>query len=193
MKKRIFIAINLSEDLRKKLLIFRDKWEFLPVRWTKKDSLHLTLVFIGYVDEEEIYEACRLARGVAARHEAFDIGFERILYGPPALRQAQGKAPRMIWLEGKANEKLSKLKLELDDVLASSESLRSFRPERRPFSPHITLARMNMDKWRDLSEQPAIEQELKAIVPVASIEVMESDLRCDGAEYTILESCPLEG
>jgi len=187
MKKRIFIAINLPGDLKKKLFMFRDRWEFLPVRWTKKDSLHLTLVFIGYADEEGIYEACRLTRKVAAKHETFDITFERILYGPPK------KPPRMIWFEGKANERLSELKRELDDVLTLSDVLRSFRPESRPFSPHITLARINMDKWRDMREQPAVEQDLKAIVPVASIEVMESDLRGDGAEYTVLESCPLGG
>ena len=48
-----------------------------------------------------------------------------------------------------------------------------------------------MEQWRNLQEKPQIEQDFKAIVPVASIDVMESDLKRDGAEYTILEVCPL--
>jgi RNA 2',3'-cyclic 3'-phosphodiesterase len=184
-KRRIFIAINLPEDVKRRLLDFKEKWDFLQVRWTKKESLHLTLVFIGYADEGEIYEVCRLAKEIAQKHEPFDISFERILYGPP------GRAPRMIWLEGKASKDLTELKRKLDETLMSSEILHSFRSERRPVSPHITLARIKMEEWRDLPEIPAIEQDFKASVPVSGIDVMESDLKSDGAEYTILESCPL--
>lgn len=188
-KRRIFIAINLPEDIKRRLLDFKEKWDFLQVRWTKKESLHLTLVFIGYADENEIYEVCRLTKEIAQKHEPFNVSFERILYGPP--REARGKLPRMIWLEGKASKDLTELKAELDEALASSEILRSFRPERRPFSPHINLARIKMEEWRSLGETPKIEQDFKFSFNVANIDVMESDLRSDGAEYTILESCPL--
>jgi len=190
-KRRIFIAVNLPEDIKKRLLDWQKKWEHIPVRWTKKDSLHLTLIFIGYADEQEIYEICRLTKEIAKNYEPLNIIFEKILYGPPALRQAQGKPPRMIWLKGKQSEELSKIKNELENVFVSSGEISSFRAERRPFSPHITLARIKMEQWRNLQEKPQIEQDFKAIVPVASIDVMESDLKRDGAEYTILEVCPL--
>lgn len=185
MKRRIFIAINLPQDVKKKLLDFGEKWEYLPVRWTKKDSLHLTLVFIGYVSDEEVYEICKITKEVAQKYEPFFINFERILYGPP------GKPPRMIWLKGRASEELSKIKQELENALTSSEKVAPFKIERRPFSPHITLARMKMGEWHQLDELPRIEQDFKQSVPVASLDVMESDLKRDGAEYTILELCPL--
>lgn len=205
-KRRIFIAINLPDGLKKKIFELCQKWDFLfarqsfkaaglnrgsvgeggAVRWTKKDSLHLTLVFIGYVDEEEMYEVCRLTKEIAQKNEPFDINFERILYGPPY------KTPRMIWFEGKASKDLSELKHKLDEALLSLETLRSFRPERRPFSPHITLARLR-GQYNNLTELPQIEQELKVEVAVSSIDVMESNLKGDGAEYVILESCPLMG
>lgn len=204
-KRRIFIAVNLPENIKKKLFDFQKKWEYLftrrsflarqsfsgggsegrPVRWTKKDSLHLTLIFIGYADEQEIYEICRTTKEVATKHEVLDLIFEKILYGPP------DKAPRMIWLKGKASEELSKIKNELEEAFVSSESLQGFRMEKRPFSPHITLARINMGQWSGLEQKPQLEQDFRAIVPVASIDVMESNLKRGGAEYTILESCPL--
>lgn len=198
MKRRVFLAVNLPEDIKKRLLEFREKWETLfirrspaerggggPVRWTKKDSLHLTLVFIGYADEEEIYEICRLTRSIAQKHEPFLLEFEKILYGPP------NKTPRMIWLKGKPSGEIAGLKEGLESALSSSEKINPFKIEKRPFSPHITLARINMGEWYKLKEAPVIEQDFKFSFNVASVEVMESDLKYDGAEYTILESCPL--
>lgn len=186
MRHRLFIAINLPEDIKSKLLNFREKWDFLPMRWTKKDSLHLTLIFIGYVTDEEMYEICQITRKVVQKFEPFFINFERILYGPP------DRPGRMIWLEGKASQELSQIKKELENALISLEKLGSFRTERRPFSLHITLARIKMEKWSRLPEKPKIEEDFKASVAVNSIEVMESELKKDGAEYTVLESVPLE-
>lgn len=226
MKRRIFIAINLPEDIKKKLLEFRKKWDFLDVRWTKRDSLHLTLVFIGYVSDEEVYEICKITKEIAQKYEPFFINFEKILYGPPSKDElSSGKPPRMIWLEGRASEELSKIKQSLENALTSSEKVAPFKIERRPFSPHITLARIHphtlknvnkyrtsegkeieqckefqknekgvgvkMGEWHKLDEVPEIKEDFRHNVPVASLDVMESDLKRDGAEYTILESCPL--
>jgi 2'-5' RNA ligase len=181
-KRRIFIAINLSEGIKRRIFDFQKKFEQLPVRLTKGRSLHLTVVFIGYADEQEIYDVCRLTREVAANIETFDIHFEKIIFGPP------GKPPRMIWLKGKISGELSRLKNELEQTFVSSECLRDFRPENRAITPHITLARMNLESRDQL---PLLDQEFKAVMPVATIDVMESDLKRDGAEYIILESCPL--
>lgn len=198
LKRRIFIAVNLPQDFKKRLIDFKEKWDFMfarqnpsaaisggPFRWTKKDSLHVTLVFIGYVTNDEVYEICKLTREIAQEYEPFSIGFKKILYGPP------GKATRMIWLEGKVSEELSKIKQELDNILGSSSAISPFRIESRPFSPHITLARKKMEKREELSQLPEIGQDFQYSIPVSSLDVMESDLKPDGAEYIILESCPL--
>lgn len=182
MRRRIFIAINLPEFVKKRLGEFKEKWGEIPARWTKEDSLHLTLVFIGYADEDRVYEICKLVRVIARKHEPFSLEFERILYGPP------GKSPRMIWLRGKSCREAAALKSELENAFMSLAGLGSFRSETRPFSPHITLARLGASQRYNL---PSIDQNFKAVVEVASIEVMESDLKYDGAEYVILESAPL--
>lgn len=185
MKKRIFIAINLPENVKKRLVEFKEKWNELPVRWTKKDSLHLTLVFIGYVSDDEMFNVCKLVREVAQKHEPADLEFEKILYRP------SGNQPRMIWLAGKVSKEVAALKSDLENTLMAFDGLASFKAENRPFSPHITLARLKFGQWHEMGKLPNVEQDFKAVVPVDSIEVMESDLKSDGAEYIILESCPL--
>lgn len=186
MKRRVFIAINLPEEVKKKLGEFREKYDYLPVRWTKEPSLHLTLVFIGYVSDEQMLEICRAAREGVSVFMPFFINFKRIILGPP------GKPPRMIWLEGEVSKELGGLKNQLEETLLNVNSGFSHR-ENRPLKPHITLARIKMEQWRQLETRPVVEENFEAQVPVESIEVMESDLKKDGAEYAVLESCPLLG
>jgi len=184
MKRRVFVAINLSENIKKRLKQFRDKYDYLPVRWTKEPSLHLTLVFIGYVSDEQMLEICRVSREVANKAEPFFINFKHIILGP------SGKPPRMIWLEGEVSKELGILKAKLEEALLNTDS-GFLRAEARALKPHITLARIKMEQWRQMEPAPQIDENFQAQVPVASIEVMESDLRSDGAEYVILESCPI--
>ncbi len=194
MKRRVFIAINLPDNIKKRLKEFQEKYDYLftrqslggggPVRWTKEASLHLTLVFIGYVSDEQMLEICRVSREVAAKCEPFFINFKRILLGPP------GKPPRMIWVEGEMSRELTNLKNLLEDALLDSDS--GFRhKEARLARPHITLARIKMEQWHQMESAPRIDEEFQAQVPVSSIEAMDSDLRSDGAEYVVLESCPI--
>lgn len=193
IKRRIFIAINLPEKIKKRLKEYREQHPGLPVRWTKIPSLHLTLVFIGYVDNEQMLEACKITREVAEKTEPFFINFKRIVTGPIALRQAQGKAiePRMIWLEGEVNEELAQLKNRLEKaLLAGNAGLQKL--ETRAFSPHLTLARVKADPEAQLKAAD-VEVSFSAQLDVKSIEVMESDLKFDGAEYATLEECPLLG
>jgi 2'-5' RNA ligase len=184
MKRRVFIAINLPEKVKKKLGEFREKYDYLSVRWTKEPSLHLTLVFIGYVTDEQLVEICRAAREMTAKFEPFFINFKKIILGP------SNKPPRMIWLEGEVSKELSGLKNQLEEALLNVNSGFSHR-ENRPLRPHITLARIKMEQWWQLETKPVVEENFEAQVPVESIEVMESDLKRDGAEYAVLESCEL--
>ena len=194
MKRRVFIAINLSESVKKRLRQYRERFDFLPVRWTKEASLHLTLVFIGYVSDEQMHKICQSARQAASDFEPFYINFNRIMLCPPAFAKASAgkpeKPPRMIWFGGEVNQKLVELKNKLGQALLDCDSDLCYA-ESRLFRPHITLARIKTDQWRRLENPPAVEENFKTQVPVHSVEVMESDLKHDGAEYAVLESCAL--
>lgn len=189
MRKRIFIAINLPEDIKNKIVEIQKRFSDLPVRFTKKNSLHLTIYFIGYVDDERMVRVCQIVKEVAKNHEPFFIKFNRLCLAPP------GKLPRLIWLEGEKNQELSNLKNDIENVIYSRQNDKRifFKIEKdsKNFIPHITLARIKQHEWKKLSTKPIIDEEIILSLPVSSIEVMESDLKRDGAEYIVLESAAL--
>ncbi len=183
MRHRLFIAINLPEKIKNRLSNFQTKYPELPARWTKKQNLHITLVFLGYVREHEIPGILKTTEEVAKKHNAFSLVLNKVCYGPPE------KTPRMVWAEGEKSEELGKLQSDLENSLSSL----SFKKEGRPYSVHITLARL--DQWQfkkiELEERPQIKQDINLDFEVNSIEIMQSYLKRTGAEYTLLQSIAL--
>ena len=209
MKHRIFIAINLPEDIKKRLEDYQGKWPDLPIRWTKKENLHITLVFLGYLTDDELLEICKITKEVASRHQPFSINLNKIYYGPPKkmpysetssltgrLAKGENRPPRMIWVEGEKSAELGKLQNNLGNSLLSSVALakEDITSDNRPYAPHITLGRIKTWEFRQIEpeERPLVDEEINLIFEVNSIEVMESKLKRGGAEYSILESCSLK-
>ena len=188
MRHRIFIAINLPEDIKKKLVDYQGKWPTLPIRWTKKENLHITLVFIGHVNDDELLEVCKITKEVASRNQSFSVNLNKIYYGPP-----KKMPPRMVWVEGEKSQEFTSLRNDSEKSLMVSEEVH-FSPEKRVFSPHITLGRIKTWEFRQIEpeERPEVSEEISLVFPVNSIEVMESELKRGGSEYTILESCSLK-
>jgi 2'-5' RNA ligase len=169
MRHRIFIAINLPEDIKKKLFDYQSRWPELPCQWTKKENLHITLEFLSYLTDEELIELCQKTREIASKKKSFSIHLNKICYDPPASQAFNKKLPRMIWV--------------------TSERIKEFN-----FSPHITLGRIKTWQFRQIKpkERPKIDEETNLSFEVNSIEVMESALKRTGSNYTILESYPLK-
>lgn len=164
MKHRIFIAINLPEEIKNSLAKYQEKWPELPIRWTKKENLHITLEFLGYLTEEELIELFQRTKEIAAEKESFSLHLNKICYGP-----TDKKPPRMVWAIG---EKVKEFNL----------------------TPHITLGRLRTWQWRQMEpeERPEVSEEIDLTFEVNSIEVMESQLKRGGPEYTVLESFPFK-
>ncbi len=210
MKHRVFIAINLPENIKKKLSEYEMKWPELPCRWTKRYNLHITLAFLGYLTEEELLEICKNTKEVALKHEPFSIKLNKIIYGPPDT------TPRMVWAEGEKSQELGNLQQDLNDnLIRTSPELKSVPRSRtatgmvaeglvkegrprtrassvrgRAYSPHITIGRLKQWEFRKIEpeERPEINEEINLTFEVESIEVMESELKKTGPVYTVLES-----
>lgn len=186
MRHRVFIAINLPENIKKKLSDYELKWPELPGRWTKKENLHITLNFLGYLKtDEELLEVIKKTREAALKNDPFFLNLKRIIYGP------SGK-PRMIWAEGEKSEELKKLQEDLINALKDF-AMESGGERDRAYTPHITLARLRQWEFQRMEpeEKPKINEEISLNFEVSSIEVMESELKRAGPEYITLESAPL--
>ena len=189
MPHRIFIAINLPEKIRIRLVNYQKKWPELPIRWTKKDNLHITLVFIGYVKDEEIPEICKITKEIAEKNTGFTINLNKICYGPP-----KKMPPRMVWVSGEKSEELTRLQKGLENSFLSSPVKKPVKQEKRLYSPHITLGRIRRWEFRQIEpeERPSVNEDISLSFEVNSIEIMESRLKRTGAEYAVLNSYTLK-
>jgi RNA 2',3'-cyclic 3'-phosphodiesterase len=136
---RLFVAVDLDEGVRVDVrsLIVRMRSEIRDDRssritWAAPERLHLTLHFIGNVDGEM---AERLAKTVAS---PIDLPAFRVVFGGVGAFSSRGR-PNVIWLgvtEGR--ESLS----ELHSIVGHRLKAAGCELDRRPFSPHLTLARL---------------------------------------------------
>ncbi len=175
-KRRIFIAINLPDNIKEKLSQFHCD---LPLRWTRKDNLHITLIFLGYCSDQDLGKICRIVKETAAKHSSFSVKLSKICYGPKEVIP-----PRMVWALGEKDKELSGLKKDLEKALEI---------EGGEFYPHITLARIKTWEWRQIEpeERPEIEKDISLSFKVTSIDVMESKLKREGPQYIVLEKANL--
>ncbi len=189
MKQRIFIAINLPKEIKKKLVNYQAKWPELPIKWIKKDNLHITLVFLGNISDKEIPEILNITQEIAQKHNPFSISLNEICYAPP-----KKMPPRMIWAKGEKLEELTKLYRDLESALFTSPFEGMLKPDNRPYSLHITLGRIHQWEFKQIEpeERPEVSENISLSFPVNSIEIMESRLKRTGAEYAILNSYRLK-
>src|SRR3989338_10148262 len=201
---RIFIAINLPEGIKTKLLEYENKWPELlasptggPERWTTKENLHLTLAFLGNTSDQELAEVCALLERVGEKHNPFSLVFTKITYGPfdYAQDKPDTKRPKMIWAVGEKSAELSTLQNDVQKIagLEASPLRQGSSEASQPFSPHLTLARLKTFELQrmELEELPEEGEDISISFEINSIEVMESQLKRSGSKYNILQSIPL--
>jgi len=187
MRHRVFIAINLPNNIKEKIRVeieeLRPYFKLVPIRFLPPENWHITVSFLGYQDDVALDIIMKVIERVVRRSELITIKFERLLYGPI------NKSPRMIWLVGdkSTSDKLGKLKILLENELAASGI--NFRQENRSFTAHITLARL-----AEISGKlPSIEKNVTLTFLTETLDLMESTLRSSGAEYEIMAKFKLNG
>ncbi|MBD3208406.1 MAG: RNA 2',3'-cyclic phosphodiesterase [Candidatus Nealsonbacteria bacterium] len=198
MRHRIFLAINLPPHIKDKLegyqietaKAFNGVSPKEVVRWVPKDNIHITLVFMGSVQEQALPQILKTTEEIVEEAAPFVVQIEGTVYGPP------GKMPpRMVWLRVKKTDPLLEIQGQLSDALLAPSQEGGRKPRRRPYSPHITLGRIKKWEFKKIEpeDRPDIKKDLYSDFQVNSIEVMESKLKRSGAEYTVLQSVPLSG
>ena len=189
---RTFIALELNEALQRFLgdIISKAALELPILRWVDPASIHLTLAFLGYLTDEQLETAIDAARIAALQAVSFEYRLKGLsLFG--SLSQ-----PRVIWMgvEDLPSGKIKGSPLQhVHRVLSRELELRGFEVERRPFSPHLTLARIKQPLTPDEKQrlQRLLHSRLagssSAIYQVNTLSVMKSELSRSGAKYTCLK------
>ena len=124
---RLFTALEIPHDVADELELLRGGVE--GARWVDRDSLHLTLRFIGDVEHpvaNELRQALVSLQG---------FGFELVLKGMGAFG---GGKPRAIWAGVRRCEALMALQADHESLCRRV----GLAPETRAFTPHVTIARM---------------------------------------------------
>lgn len=187
-KHRLFVAVNLPEATRRTLLKTTEKLRDLPVRWTKLEDLHITLVFLGQTNDEVTGRVASILPLAVNELEPFEITLQHVALGP-----SPGK-PRMIWATGARSLELATLRSTVVKILEREASpIRHTRDTAELFCPHVTLGRLKLPEWQKLPAKPQVAESLDLALPVTSIELMQSELGQAGPRYTVLLSAVLNG
>ena len=125
---RLFVGIDLPYAVRRDL--YSICYGMPRVKWVKEEQLHLTLRFIGEVDDSLFADIRGSLKDV--RMDAFSIKLKGLGYFPPR------KNPRVLWVGMEPQGSMTILRNRVESVLVKI----GLEPERRKFSPHITIARL---------------------------------------------------
>ncbi len=172
---RLFFAVTLPEHIKEEAANLAKIKEENIWRWTTKENLHLTIVFIGYATEEQLPQIIEAGQYAVEDFQSFILKCKEISYGPEMQK-------RMIWLNLEKNEFLLQLKIKLEKALESNGI--DFQEENREFKPHITLARLKFGADRPMEQ---IKKPYLKDFPVEEIVLFSSSLKKAGAEYVQIQ------
>lgn len=176
---RAFIAVEIDQPNKQKLsqLISSLKQANADVKWVNETQMHLTLKFLGDIDEDRVQEISDTLKSIADNTSTFKIRLSRIGAFPNLHK------PRVIWLGiDKGAENLKNLASQLG------------KEEKREFKPHFTLGRVKSLKnilqlTKLISETPFQSQ---GEIPITKLILFQSTLTPKGAIYTLLSHLNLK-
>jgi 2'-5' RNA ligase len=184
---RTFIALDPGKTIRDRLVALQESLARSgpEVKWVESENLHITLLFLGEVDERAVLDVCRAVGRRCQEILAFTVAVEGVgSFGNP-------RRPRTVWVGvGEGAEEVKGLHAALEEVLLE---LGCYRREERQFTPHITLGRVKQDgSSDDLATALQRKSDWQAgAVEVREVLVMSSELTPQGPIYTVLSRAPL--
>jgi len=179
---RSFVAVSISEGARNQIAKLLDRLRReagTVVRWVRPESMHLTLAFLGEVSQGFLDSCGERLPEVAERHEAFTMRLNGLGAFPGPSRA------RVVWIgTDQGRNEVCSLQKDVSGALSSI----GYQPERRPFSPHLTIGRLRVPD--DVSRAVA-EPFLSDPFAVERVVLFRSVLGAGGPAYSVLAEFPL--
>ncbi len=155
MLHKVFLAINLPDDIKEELLIIQkelaDFFDEKSIKWTSKDNLHITIHFFGNKNDSEINNIKETINNLNLKE--INLKISKISYGP------DDNNPKMIWAL-------------LDDSNDLQNIKNIFSDEKLIL--HITLGKINRFVATDMEFLPQICQDTDIEFQARGIDLMES-------------------
>lgn len=182
---RLFVAADISEAQRTAVLelieSLRKGIQFTNAhpKWVRPEGLHLTLRFLGKVDSQRVEKIVHMVESGLVGSQSFEFDLKRLGVFPDARK------PRVLWVGVKKGKReLTDLAGKVDRALVTL----GFEAERRPFHPHLTLARIK--SMRGAEAMMEVVHSHREAQPgtgrVDHLTLYQSDLSPGGAKYTVL-------
>ena len=188
-RTRTFIGVAVGETMRASAKAMQQTLarSGADVKWVEPENLHVTLLFLGEIDDADMVNACRIAAKAAATEQPFILRVGGVGAFPTPRR------PKVLWggiTEGA--EALVRLHAAIEGPLLE---LGAYRQEERGYTPHLTLGRAAGEADANLlaAELPKHLSWNAGQTPVEEVLVYRSEMRRDGMEYSVLARSPLKG
>jgi RNA 2',3'-cyclic 3'-phosphodiesterase len=179
---RLFVAIEIEAAIRQRINEFVARLEsnISGARWVRPEGLHITLKFLGNVEDKRRTTIEQALRSVPGR--AFGLSLKGLGMFP------NPRSPRVLWVGIEADTELEQLAGRVDEQMFSA----GFEREKRGFSPHVTLARFNQRPRGNLGSLLSDAQPSFGTMTASQFHLWESKLSPQGSRYTKLASFELE-
>jgi len=181
---RAFVAVEISEGARRQiayLLNMLRREPDAPVRWVRPELMHLTLAFLGEVPPGFIAAATACLTEVASGHRLFTMRLKGMGAFPSQARA------RVVWIgTERGRDEVCALQAAVAKALRSV----GYQPERRSFSPHLTIGRLRIPG--DVSRTAAVGFESEPFA-VERVVLFRSVLAPAGPVYSVIAEFPFAG
>jgi 2'-5' RNA ligase len=185
MSLRCFIAIPIDKLIEKQIsdLVFDLKKYDADIKWVKPGGIHVTLKFLGNTQESMIPKIKDTLVRAVSSFDPFSITICGIGAFP------DDKRPRVFWVGIHKKDSLEKLHSEIEARMSQL----GYTKEKRSFHPHITLGRVRSQKGvKTVTGKLDLSRDIKfGESYIDKLELMKSDLKPAGAEYTCLHAISL--
>lgn len=177
---RLFVAIDIHPHVRVRLRQIQNRFEqelnlsAKDAKWIRPEQIHLTLKFLGQVDDASLTQVCDIVTRTASQSEGFDFEVKGLgVFGRPA---------RIVWAGTTDCPPLKALQAKLDENF----SAQGWPRENRPFAGHLTVCRVkHVSAGRKLAEAVgAYKNESFGLVQAGEVVLYESQLTSAGPVYS---------
>ncbi len=181
---RTFLAFEIDEDSKNKIWrLKKDLCDIEPIRFERKEKLHITAEFFGELDRNAVTSVIKAMETLKGRYGKTELSLDQIGCFPHPSR------PRVLWIGSRKNqEKLKKIREDFLNTWYNETIQAKVQKEPENYVPHITLARIKKPIAKEKTDQMLALSFAPITAKIERLSLFESVLKPTGAEYTKLYS-----